>query len=191
MARVLIRLRDIEPCIWRRVDVPVSISLAGLHQVIQATMGWTDSHLHRFEINGRDYGFGFEFEQEDSPRTYKDKNVRLRTLIAHGVRRFPYIYDYGDNWEHDIIIESVREGEEDVEYPAFLEGQRRCPPEDVGGAQGFQGFLHIVARPRHPEHQKWVTWYGRRFDPEDIEDHRIQMMLGQMARQRRGRKRRT
>ena len=133
IARLRIELEELEPKIWRRIDMPLSTTLEVLHEAIQMTMGWTFSHLWEFDIDGRCYGDPSFREFDDEPPIYKAKGLRLGVVISRGVDRFVYTYDYGDNWRHDVIVEEVRDGDPDMEYPAFVDGARRCPPEDVGG----------------------------------------------------------
>ena len=178
-------LRSVEPHVWRRVDVPLSCTLLALHDVIQIAMGWTDSHLFEFRVDERAYG-ALDLDPELEPRQYKASRLRLRTLIARGVRRFEYIYDFGDDWQHDVIVEALREGDAEVDYPAFVDGERRCPPEDVGNAEGFMEFLEAALVPGHEHHERMVAWYGRRFDFSDIDERQIRMRLATLARRRRG-----
>ena len=107
IARIRIELRSVEPHVWRRVDVPLSCTLLALHDIIQIAMGWTDSHLFEFQVGDRLYGT-LEFDPELlEPRQYKASRIRLRTLIERGVHRFEYIYDFGDYWQHDVVITST------------------------------------------------------------------------------------
>ncbi len=103
-----------------------------------------------------------------------------------GVERFLYVYDFGDNWRHDIVIERVDEGESHIDYPVFVDGKRRGPPEDVGGVYGFMEFLEAVRDPMHSEHRDMIGWYGKPFDPFEIDELRIRMGLPGLARRRRG-----
>ena len=100
--------------------------------------------------------------------------------------RFLYVYDFGDDWRHDVIVEEVRDGDEDTEYPAFVDGARRCPPEDVGGTDGFMEFLEAVLDATHEEHARMMEWCGGAFDPEDIDEQEIRQVLGIYAGRRRG-----
>ena len=140
IARLRIELQELEPKIWRRIDMPLSTTLEALHEAIQMTMGWTFSHLWEFDIDGRCYGDPSFREFDDEPPIYKAKGLRLGVVNSRGVDRFVYAYDYGDNWRHDVIVEEVRDGDPDREYPAFVDGARRCPPEDVGGPHGSWTF---------------------------------------------------
>ena len=186
VARLRIELREIEPKVWRRVDVPLSSTLLALHDIIQVTFRWMNSHLFEFKVGDRVYGDPMPGEDLFGQRVYKAAGIRLKTLVEREVERFLYVYDFGDNWRHDIFIESVRDGEADVDYPAFVGGERRGPPEDVGGVDGFMEVLEAALDPFHEEHQRMVTWYGRPFDPVDIDERHIRLMLDSFAARRRG-----
>ena len=185
IARIRIELQEIEPRIWRRVDVPLSTTLLALHDIVQIAFRWTDSHLFEFEVGGRIYGEP-ENDLFGERRIYKAASLRVKTVVARGVERFLYVYDFGDEWRHDLFIEEVREGEPDVDYPAFVEGERRGPPEDVGGVSGFMEFLEATRNPFHEEHESVVRWYGKRFEPEDIDERWVRLCLEMVAGRRRG-----
>ena len=186
VARVRIELKGLERAVWRRVDVPVSATLAALHDIVQIAMGWTFSHLYEFDIRGRVYGEPMWEEDDELRRLYKAKSLRLETVIARGVERFRYVYDFGDNWLHDVIVEGVRDGAAGEEFPAFVDGARRCPPEDVGGVHVFIEFLEAALDPFHEEHARMIEWYGGPFDPDDIDERRVRMLIEDMAARRRG-----
>jgi hypothetical protein len=167
IARLRISLNDIEPGVWRTVDMPVAGSLKMLHHVIQAAMGWQDYHLWHFDIGERCYGVP---DPEWPDRNLAAaRNVKLVALIERGVRQLTYTYDMGDDWRHTVTIEAVEPGKPGVKYPRFVAGERRCPPEDVGGFPGFELFLDAVNDPAHEEHQQTLKWYGGPFDSDDID----------------------
>ncbi len=168
IARLRISLNDIEPEIWRMVEMPVSGSLKMLHDVIQAGMGWQDYHLWHFEAGDRSYGVP-DPEWPDC-NLAAARNVKLSTLIDRDIRQLTYTYDRGDDWRHTVVVEAVGPGEHDTKYPRFVAGERRCPPEDVGGFPGFELFLEAIRDPAHEEHQQLRQWYGGPFDPDDIEE---------------------
>jgi hypothetical protein len=186
VARLRIELQELEPKIWRRIDMPLSTTLEALHEAIQMTMGWTFSHLWEFDIDGRCYGDPSFREFDDEPPIYKANGLRLGVVIARSVDRFVYTYDYGDNWRHDVIVEEVRDGDPDREYPAFVDGARRCPPEDVGGPDGFMDFLEAVLDPAHEQHRDMVRWYGGPFDPIGVDEARARFGMDNTVRRRRG-----
>lgn len=185
IARIRIELQDIEPKVWRRVDVPLSSTLRALHDIVQITFSWTDSHLFEFEVGGRIYGEP-ENDLFGERRIYKAASARLKTLVDRGIERFLYVYDFGDEWRHYLFIEEVRAGEPDVDYPAFVGGERRGPPEDVGGTSGFMEFLEAMLNPLHEEHESVMHWYGKRFEPDDIDERWVRMRLEMVAGRRRG-----
>jgi len=176
-----ITLKDIRPPIWRRVQVPSDITLDQLHWVIQISMGWTNSHLHSFTIQGIDYGeptpeFGF-----DEMGLQNEEPVKLSQVIRGEKFKFLYLYDFGDSWEHEILVEKVLEADPEINYPICIKGKRACPPEDCGGAWGYGSFLEAIQDPSHPEHEEMLEWVGGEFDPEDPQlediDSRLHMMF--------------
>ncbi|MEZ4771186.1 MAG: plasmid pRiA4b ORF-3 family protein [Caldilineales bacterium] len=161
-----ITLRGSRPPIWRRVLVPGSFSLYKLHQVIQLAMGWTDSHLHQFIIDGQYYGI----PSPDDWEPVIDERRHTLNKIAPGPKyKFIYEYDFGDSWEHEILVESIAEAEAGVQYPVCINGKRACPPEDVGGVWGYADFLEALSDPNHSEHEMYNEWIGGEFDPEEFD----------------------
>lgn len=185
IARIRISLKDSDPKIWRLVAVPAGMTLKELHAVIQAAMGWNNAHLFEFQV-GRERiagpgmgGLGF-----GGSRSLSAGRVRLADLAAHGVKRFTYVYDMGDSWEHAIKIETILPADPTTAYPRLIDGALRCPPEDVGGVPGFYAFLEAITDPRHPDHDDHGDWYGRTFDPNDIDADRIHKALARIAARR-------
>ncbi len=157
-----ITLAGIKPPIWRRVQVK-DCSLLKLHQVIQAVMGWTDSHLWAFEVDGMDYGDDPAGEMDMSSA----RKAKLCEFVAQGVKKLRYIYDFGDNWEHIIQVEKVLNTDPSLKYPRCVDGRRARPPEDCGGAWGYGDLLEALENPRkNPELLEWV---GGEFDPEEFD----------------------
>jgi Plasmid pRiA4b ORF-3-like protein len=158
-----VTLRGIRPPIWRRLLIPSHMTLADLHVAIQATIGWEDAHLHAFDIAGAAYG---------DPRSVDDviaeKRLTLSALAKAAVTRFTYTYDFGDNWEHTIVLEETQNPEKDRLYPACVAGKRNCPPEDCGGAWRYQHLLAVRADPSHPQYAELSQWLDQDFDPEDF-----------------------
>ena len=186
VARLRIELRKIQPRLWRQVDIPLSSTLLALHDILQVAVGWTDSHMFVFVIGERVYGEPLPHDDFWDRHVYKAAGIRLKALIERGVERFLYVYDFGDDWKHDVFIELVRDGEADVDYPAFVGGERRCPPEDVGGVPGFMQFLEAALDPLHAEHKEVLTRYGKQFDPVDIEKRWVRLKPATLAARRRG-----
>jgi len=169
-----IRLLDIEPEIWRRFVVPSSITLDRLHDVIQIIMGWTDSHLHEFTIGKKRYTEYPESREDGLPCG----KYRLVDLIKQKGRTFRYLYDFGDSWEHEVVLE-----ESHFYLPELraglgcLEGERACPPEDVGGMPGYYEFCEALGDPEHAEHESCMEWFGDDFDSERFESASVNWEL--------------
>ena len=183
--RIRIVLEDIEPFIWRRVLVPADMNLARLHDVIQVAMGWQDYHLYEFLVGDRRYGGPDPSFEDPEFKVYRDTNVKLEGIVGRGIDRFTYAYDFGDNWTHSVILEESMAADPDVLYPAYVDGERRCPPEDVGGVPGFYEFLDAISDPTHEEHEHLLQWIGGSYDPEKFDVYRIRLGLENIARARR------
>jgi hypothetical protein len=183
IARIRITLDDIQPAIWRWIELPISNSLKTLHLAIQAVMLFENYHLFRFDIGDASYGIRFDDGYMDPP-TRDAGNLRLAKLIDRGDTTFTYTYDFGDDWRHSIVIEEVLLADPATDYPRFVDGARRAPPEDVGGLPGFEQFLDALGNPRHPEHKSVLNWYGHPFDPEDISCDEIHARMAKLAKRR-------
>ena len=165
IAQVKVTLRDIEPAIWRRLEVPAEIKLARLHVALQIAMGWGDYHLHEFQIGGVEYGVP-DPDYEPMGVPMKDDRRAALLSVANVGDSFIYEYDFGDGWEHDIEVEAVLPPRPRTLHPRVVGGERSCPPDDVGGTSGYEGFLEAVRDPRHKEHDSMLEWAGGSFDPE-------------------------
>jgi hypothetical protein len=161
-----ITLADIKPPVWRRVEVQ-DCTLSKLHPIIQIVMGWGGYHLWAFDIEGDPYGD----DPEGDPDMVSARKLRLSEIVQVGIKKFHYTYDFGDNWEHVIQVEKVREPDPLVNYPQCVKGSRACPPEDCGGPWGYTDFLAAIQNPDHESHEEMLEWVGGAFDPEafDIE----------------------
>lgn len=182
IATLRIELKDSEPPIWRVVEVPTSITLKVLHDIVQAAMGWLDYHLWKLVIDGQTYGLPMKDDWGTAPRKIASR-TRLRDVLAPGTTRIDYTYDFGDNWEHDLIISDVRAGDPATAYPRFIEGERDCPPEDCGGIPGFYEMLEARADPQHPDHAEIAEWLDG-YDPDELDVFPIQVTLGRIAARR-------
>ncbi len=169
--QIKVTLADSQPPIWRRIQVKSDITLAKLHRVLQMVMGWTDMHLHQFAILEKRYGVPDE-EDVGLTETKDERKYKLHDLVRGEDSRFSYDYDFGDNWEHELLIEKVLPEEKGVRYPLCLDGARACPPEDVGGVWDYQSVLEALADPQHEDHDELLDWSGGHFNPEafDVDD---------------------
>ena len=169
-----ITLKEIKPPIWRRVQVLSSTNLGKLHQIVQEAMGWYDCHLHQFLIDGVEYG---QSEPEYDFKVSDEKKVKLAQVVRGEKFKFYYSYDFGDGWEHEILVEKILPREPEVVYPICLKGKRACPPEDCGGPWGYPEFLEAIQDISHPEHEDLLEWVGGDFDPEDCNLEEINQRL--------------
>jgi len=168
IVRICVTLLDVDPAIWRRIEVPANCTLEGLHDVLQIIMGWADYHLHHFQIGGLMYG-----DPTPEDRDILDgRKLKLSALAIDGERAFEYVYDYGDNWRCVVVLEAIAPANAGVIYPRLVEGVRRGPPEDVGGPWGYIEFLEAIANPKHKRHKELTQWIGDDFDPDrfDIDE---------------------
>ena len=162
-----ITLNDYEPTIWRRIQVK-NCTLDKLHERIQTAMGWTNSHLHEFEIDGERYGdpelLNYGFEEFPGVHTTVTK---ISQIVPKDGKRFAFLYqyDFGDSWNHEVLFEGCLRAGSGQRYPLCIEGERACPPEDVGGVRGYAEYLEALADPKHEQHDDFIAWGGK-FDPE-------------------------
>jgi hypothetical protein len=182
IATVYIELKGSEPPIWRRVEVPTSITLKVLHDIVQVTMGWFNYHLWEMVIDSQIYGLPIDEDWGTTPRKPASR-IRLRDVIAPGTTRIQYTYDFGDNWEHILVVSDVRAGVPGAPYPRYVAGERDCPPEDCGGITGFYDMLEARADPEHPEHFEICEWLED-YDPEELDVFPIKIALGRIAARR-------
>ena len=159
-----ITLDEVEPTIMRRIVVPSDMRLNRLHLVIQAAMGWTNSHLYEFQIGGAGWGEPDPDGIHDGP--LEARKGRLAAVLADAGRKtFRYLYDFGDSWSHTVKLEKIAPAIEGESNILLLEAVGRCPPEDCGGAPGYERLLKILADPDNEAHEETRQWCGGQFDP--------------------------
>jgi integrase/recombinase XerD len=148
-----ITLLGIKPLIWRRFQVEDNITFSELHVIIQIVMDWENYHLHSFSCVG-------------------DEGIKLSRILTQEKVEFFYTYDFGDEWQHQILVEKILFPKPNTTYPICLAGKRACPPEDCGGDWGYLNLLKIVKKPSHPEYREAKQWLGRGFKAEyfNVED---------------------
>lgn len=167
--RLRVQLRYIEPAIWREIEVPGEYSFWDLHVAVQDAMGWQDSHLHAFRAgegrNAVTIGVPDPDGFDDAP-VLPGRKVRVSQYLEKPGQRVQYDYDFGDGWEHDVVLQEIAERQPRLKYPWCVGGARACPPEDCGGPPGYEELLETLADPAHPEHESMLEWLGGPFDPE-------------------------
>ncbi len=165
-----------DPPVWRRLLVPAGIRLDRLHDLIQAAVGWHGYHMHAFSAGGVDYGI------PDPELGFRDeRRTPLRRVLAKQGDRVRYTYDFGDGWEHEIIVEKVLDAEPGARYPLCTGGRGARPPEDCGGAWGYAALRATLADPRHAEHDQMLEWLGLddagQFDPSAFDVGEVNALL--------------
>lgn len=172
-----IMLKEVEPVVWRRIQVRRQVRLDRLHLIIQAAMGWTNSHLHEFVIKGQRYRDSEQMDEDiDEPDMNDEEEFRLKNIVDEG-DVFEYEYDFGDCWQHEIVVEKVIEPEAGIKYPRCLDGERACPPEDCGGPWGYEELLEVLVDLEHEEYEHYHGWAGEDFDPERFDLAEVNRVL--------------
>lgn len=167
--QVLITICEIEPKIWRRLLVPAGITFYRFHKIIQAAFDWQDYHLFAFDFGDRLIGIPDNEFPWNVP-LLSAKRVKIDSLLAERPQ-FLYQYDFGDDWQHQVVVEGVVTQEAAGPTAVCLAGARCRPPEDVGGVGGYYSFLQTISDPSDPEQDEMLFWAekdtgGRKYDPE-------------------------
>ncbi len=176
--RLKLTLRDVDPQVWRRIEVLGDTTLPRLHRIFQIAMGWDDSHLHAFIIGATKYGAP---DPDVDLGFINERGVRLASIVTAPKQRFRYEYDFGDGWIHDIVVEAIQPKSGQTPYPRFIDGRNACPPEDVGGPPGYEAFQEAFSDPNHEEHDRMVEWVGRRFNPAVFDVAHIEAVFARLA----------
>ena len=166
--QIKVTLKGIKPPIWRRLLISGDTRLDELHDVLQTVMGWDDSHLHQFRrgrelIGVRDRRDPFGSDVTD------ERKLSLSAALPAVKSKLLYDYDFGDGWEHELVVEKILPPDSSAEAPRCLAGKRACPPEDCGGVWGYADLLEAISDPSHPQREGQLEWLGDEFDPEAFE----------------------
>jgi hypothetical protein len=154
--QILVKLDEVTPTVWRRILVPTGVRMSRLHNILQAAMGWTDSHMHAFTVGDVRYGMVFD----DYPEEEIDEQTVTVLQALRGYERFTYEYDFGDGWEHTITVEAQFRTHRALKFAICTGGENACPPEDVGGPTRYEYFLAALADASHEDHENYVRWNG-------------------------------
>jgi len=159
--QLYVELEWVQPKVWRRFLVPITIDLPLLHATLLFGMGWLGGHLHEFVIGRDNYG---PTDMADLDHIVDEEGVTLRDALG-AKKTFTYVYDYGDDWRHKVKVEKIVTLDAPIDRGVCIGGENACPPEDVGGPPGYEEFLSALADPKHPEHRDLKKWIGGSFDP--------------------------
>jgi len=167
-----VTLKGSHPPIWRRIAVPEDMTLAKLHSVLQVSMGWENGHMHAFVVGKQQFG-----ERGMLDGAKDESKARLNEVFAKVGSKIVYEYDFGDGWEHEIVLEDKLSHAEQPTALACLAGERACPPEDCGGIYGYADMLEAISNKKHPEHKQLREWLGGPFDPERFDSSAVNSRL--------------
>jgi hypothetical protein len=179
--RIKVTLCGSKPPIWRRLEVPSVINLEQMHHIVQKAFGWESCHMWVFSTSAGEFGVS---DRELGHRSASAK--KLRDVVRRAGDRIAYTYDFGDDWEHDVLVEAVTATKTGTTYPRCLSGRRAGPPEDCSGTWGYENLLQILADPSDEEHHERLEWLGLRsageFDPDAFNLDAINTVLARLAR---------
>ena len=172
--QVKVTLYDVSPRVWRRVLVPTDYTFFDLHIALQDAMGWDDSHLHSFSFVPK----GGKKEiviQYPSPMhddfgmpSLDERGEKIAEYFEKGIKHYTYTYDFGDNWEHDLVFEKILSTKPGAKYPQCVAGANVCPPDDCGGVGGYDNLRKALRNPRHPDHKDMLDWLDIK-SPEELD----------------------
>jgi hypothetical protein len=169
--QIQIALTRSEPLIWRRLLIPSNLLLPDLHLIIQVSMGWENDHLYQF-IKGKNF-----YSPEDNTEDVEYEDIKISDLLKKEKEKIVYEYDFGDSWEHDVIMEKILSDDKKLKSSVCLEGKMACPPEDCGGIWGYSDILEILKHQDHEDYENIMEWLGGEFDPEYFDKESVNKVL--------------
>ena len=177
--RFKIAVKDITPIIWRRILVPETYTFWDLHVAIQDAMGWLDYHLHAFRIRQKhsrtvtEIGIPNEDRFVDEPEILAGWDVPIPEYFSEVGVAVDYEYDFGDGWEHEVVLEGILLKEKGQKIPVCIDGAQACPPEDCGGVPGYYRLIEILSDPSNDEHDEMLAWLGKKYNPEEFDPGKV------------------
>ncbi|TMV50310.1 plasmid pRiA4b ORF-3 family protein [Paenibacillus mesophilus] len=164
-----ITLKGTKPPVWRRIQVPETYTFYDLHVAIQDSMGWMDSHLHEFNVvnpkTGKLVNIGIPSEEDDyGSRVLQGWSHKIAKYFNMENTKATYVYDFGDGWEHTVVLEAISPREADRSYPVCMKGKRACPPEDCGGVWGYQD----ICEGKHDFQEEYADYDPDYFEPDEV-----------------------
>ena len=174
-----ITMKDITPLIWRRIVVPETYNFWDLHVAIQDAMGWLDYHLHLFRIRRKHAGKITEIGIpnadgfDDEIPILAGWEIPIADYFNDVGVTADYEYDFGDGWQHEVVLEGILLREKGQKYPQCLAGAQACPPEDCGGVPGYYRLLEVMSDPRDDEYEEMVAWLGKKYNPQEFKPKKV------------------
>lgn len=171
-------LNGSRPMIWRRILVEEDVLLSDLHKIIQSSMGWTNSHLHQFIKDNTFYSAKIPGENMRFRSNKVDyKGIKLNKLLRLVNDKIIYVYDFGDDWWHEILLEKILKPDVSVKYPVCTGGAMNCPPEDIGGIARYKEMIKALRNPDNEEYESYISWPGGNFDHKHFDINRVNTLL--------------
>jgi len=184
--QIKVTLLGTKPPIWRRLLVPASMTLSKLHDALQTAMGWHDCHMHQFCDGDRLFGRPDPDDLDmGMPPVENERTIKLNRVLWRPGAKMIYTYDFGDNWEHAVVLEKELPLLPDMSYPICIDGKLACPPDDCGGIPGFYNLLDALADPDHEQHEELRDWIGGNFDPHAFSIDEVNRKLAPRRRRSR------
>jgi hypothetical protein len=187
--RIKVDLEESQPPIWRHLEIASDLTLDVLHRILQVAMGWTESHLHGFSLGGRMYEqsaqrFAAEYDLMEGDDGTPEADVRLDQVLQDPGDVLFYEYDFGDSWYHVITLEGIEEHASGAPFAKVVDGERACPPEDVGGVQGYVQLLQAYRGELADSDfaAELLLWAGPDLDPDRLDLEPINSRLRYTAR---------
>ena len=182
--QIKVTLLGTKPAIWRRLLVPASMTLAKLHDVLQTAMGWAGGHMHEFRTADRHFGIPDPEDRSMGMQVENERSIRLSSVLRSAGTKLIYTYDFGDNWEHAVVLERLLPAQLslDLEYPICIDGKLACPPDDCGGIPGYYELIEALADPEHDRHEEISEWISDGFDPQAFSVENVNRMLSPKRR---------
>jgi len=183
-----ITLKDSKPPIWRDILVPSDLTLDALHYVIQATMGWENSHLHQFiaekvlytdedtHTNNRD-DYGLDVDDSSNNHDRNEKQYTVSQLLTKETVSMVYEYDLGDSWMHHIELKKILPADVYAHQPRCIKGEQACPPEGCGGIWGYADMLESIQNAKNTNSDDELTWFGEGFNPNHFDIEEVNKVL--------------
>jgi hypothetical protein len=182
--QIKVTLLGTKPPIWRRLLVPASMTLAKLHDVLQTAMGWAGGHMHEFRTADRHFGIPDPEDRSMGMQVENERSIGLSSVLRSAGAKLIYTYDFGDNWEHAVVLEKLLPAQLslDLEYPICIDGKLACPPGDCGGIPGSYELIEALADPEHDRHEEISEWISDGFDPQAFPVENVNRMLSPKRR---------
>ncbi len=175
-----ITIQGTKPPVWRQIQVEKSITFSQLHTILLIVMGWDGGHLYEFLVDGIRISEPSSDDEGWGGGIHDSSKIKLDSLISDSKTKIVYTYDFGDDWEHKIVLEGYHNKDETQYYPVCIDGKQCCPPEDCGGIYAFSELLKTLKNKNHPDYDDTLEWVGEDYDSEKFDIVKVNKNLRQL-----------